>query len=147
MRMQRLGVAVAAVVAATLAALPGPPAAAAWDIQGTGAGASKATTIKPPTVTTKCGLISTTVQVSWTPAAGSTFEPDRIQVQRSTDGGSTWTQAGNLVTGSAELVEKLFDDNGLSLATYHYRVVLWKGNWHTASAVAPPRTIALLLCL
>jgi hypothetical protein len=120
------------------------PAQAAWSAQGSGAGGAAADRLAAPAkVTSACGLLAvgaSSLTVSWEWPSSAGFPPDRFEIDRSTDGGASWSSAGSVVAGVATMT---FEDKGLSvLGTYHYRVTAAKGNWRT-SAMAPPRTIVL----
>ena len=85
-----------------------------------------------PTGVTATAISSTEIQVGWTSSSGATG----YRVERTANGGSTWTQVGTTTASS-------FHDTGLTPATtYDYRVFATNaGGESSPSAVATATTI------
>jgi hypothetical protein len=145
--MWRWRVAATVLVAVTLALATAGSAGAAWTVRGAGGGAAKADVLPPPAnVDSACGLLNVggfSLKVDWSKPVGVRIAADRYLIERSTNGGATWTVAGQVLGSAVSTAGTIFEDVGLSLlATYHYRVTAVKGNWRR-SVVAPPRTVVL----
>ena len=145
--MWRQRVAATVLVAVTLALSTAGPAGAAWTVRSAGGGAAKADVLAAPAnVKSECGLLNVgafSLKVNWSKPVGVRVAADRYLIERSTNGGATWTEAGSVLGTAVDTTGTIFEDVGLSLlATYHYRVTAVKGNWRT-SVVAPPRTVVL----
>ena len=147
-RVRRRSLAASLLSAAAVVVAMMTPAEAAWSARGTGGGAAAADRLAAPAnVTSSCGLLDlggSSLKVSWGWPSSARFAPDRFEIERSTDGGLSWSPAGTVVgTALQGLASVLFEDKGLTvLGTYHYRVTAVKGNWRT-SVQAPPRTLVL----
>ncbi len=78
-----------------------------------------------PTVLTAAAASSSQINLSWTDSAGDTG----YLVQRSANGGSSWTQVGGTLAGGTTS----YQDTGLSAGTtYEYRVVATGGGLDSA---------------
>jgi hypothetical protein len=135
--------ALAALVVPVLLAVAAPAWAgpARWTVPAAGDGSARALSLTAPaSVTASCSLLLPSgVELAWhagaTPVPGTTYT-----VQRSSDGGGTWT---TLAVGA---VSPVLDAPGVH-GTYRYRVTARAGGWSQTAASAP-RTITLaLLCV
>ncbi|MCW2608814.1 MAG: hypothetical protein JWM15_60 [Cryptosporangiaceae bacterium] len=146
--LRRWRVAATVLVAAALAVSMTGSAGASWTASGFGTGGSRADTLAPPaSVTSACGLLdvgASSLTITWAKPSGTRFAAKSVLVERSTDGGVSWTTITSVLSTVAGAAGSfLFEDVGLTvLTTYHYRVTAVRGDWR-ASAPAPPRTIAL----
>jgi fibronectin type 3 domain-containing protein len=96
---------------------------------------SAAATTVPTTVTTVTATKPTTtsIKLAWANIAGETG----YKVQRSTDGGATWT---TITTTAANVAT--FTQTGLTSGTYQYRVVAFNAAGEATASAAASQTIA-----
>jgi hypothetical protein len=134
----------AALVLAVLAVLLAcQPAQAYWRTSGSGAGSGGASTLSVPVVTVPASA-SGAVPVSWTAAAlsppNATYAAQTsYAVQRSADGGVTWSPAAGTCAGSLAAATTSCSDTPPTSGSYVYSV---SASLHTWTAIGASGTVA-----
>lgn len=120
--------AIGVALAATLL-VPAGAAGAAWAAGGTGTASAAAAVLPQPVVTATCNGVDA-IDVVWsTPAPVAGFA-----LERSTDGGATWTAIATGATSS-------YTDAALAEATYVYRVTGTTQGWSVVSELSQSRVV------
>jgi hypothetical protein len=153
-RLRRLGVAVALVVPATLAAVPMAPAGATWRVTGDGGGKAAATTLAVPAApTATCegailGLVlPNAVRVTWSApsTAGGKQAPTHYEVEHlDHDTGSLLGVLSSTLSSTTRQFD--LDVGILNPGTYRFRVVAIRGNWRSPSPPSRAVSTTLLVC-
>lgn len=121
---------------ATALLVPAGAACAAWAADGTGTAAAGAAVLPQPSVSATCRGVDT-IDVVWTTSAGAPVAG--FAVDRSTDGGATWTTLTTVPADGA--ASSSYTDAALAEGSYVYRVTGTVQSWSVVSAPSESRVV------